>query len=131
MTLKEKEMKSYSCKLLFQWNPYRDGKEYRKRRVCEERIYTYVASTSDEALAKAQKIGEEGCFDHQIEDGQVYFQFVGIIDLIELIDNDEDSEVWYEIVERRVKDGELDHLIPQKEELALFKTKYKKKLIPW
>jgi len=55
-------MNQYSCKLLFQWNPCRDGEEYRKRRVCEERIYTYMANTPEEALAKAKKSGNDGCF---------------------------------------------------------------------
>ena len=124
-------MNKYSCKLLFQWNPSKDGKEYRKRRVCEERIYTYNAKTSEEALVKAKKLGDEGCFSQETEVGYVDFQFVGILDLIQLIDDDDDSEVWYEIVERNIKEGKLTHLIPQEEELALFKTDYKKKLSPW
>jgi len=36
----ENNMRNYSSKLLFQWNPIKNGKEYRKKRVCEERIYT-------------------------------------------------------------------------------------------
>jgi len=123
-------MNQYSCKLLFQWNPCRDGEEYRKRRVCEERIYTYMANTPEEALAKAKKSGNDGCFDHEVEDGHVYFQFVGVLEIIGLIDNDKGSEVWYEIVERVVQDEKLDHLIPQEEELVLFR-KNKKKLMPW
>jgi hypothetical protein len=50
-------MAIYSAKLLFQWNAFKDGKAYRKRRVCEERIYRLEAQSAKTALAKAKKIG--------------------------------------------------------------------------
>ncbi len=124
-------MEQYSCKLLFQWNPFKDGEAFRKRRVCEEKIYSYPSKSPEDALAKAKALGEEECFDHETEEGHVYYQFVGVIELIQLIDYNEGTELWYEMSEKLIKDGNFEYLVPKEKELAVFKTDHKKKLVPW
>jgi hypothetical protein len=93
-------MKKYSAKLLFQFrvvNPAEIG----ARRTCEERIVTYLARNAKFALSKAKQMGQASCYDYENADGhQVYFEFIGIVDLLCLGIECRPEEVWYEIVDR-------------------------------
>ncbi|MBK9577518.1 MAG: hypothetical protein IPO40_10605 [Fibrobacteres bacterium] len=124
-------MDQYSCKLLFQWNPSKDGIEYRTRRLCEERIYKFPAKSPTSALKHAKKLGLKEEFEHPTEIGIVKFQFVGVLELIQLIDYGENSELWYEMKERVAKNGNLNHLVTDENILAAFSKRIRKRLSPW
>lgn len=121
-------MRNYSAKILFQWNPSREGVHYRTRRVCEERIYTFTAESPLKALSLAKTIGKSEELNHDSDGVQVEFLFVGVLDLVEVNDG---GEVWYQIKEHVAKNGALNHLIPDETQLRAFATDIKKKLSAW
>ena len=110
-------------KLLFQWNPIIDGKQ-RVRRVCQECIFTFEARGDKSALAKAKRIGKSQNAMDLFGSVQVSYEFVGVLELICLMidDKENDQESWYEIIERRTRNGSLKHLIPEENDLYVFKN---------
>lgn len=91
-------MNQYSAKLLFQWRPVRNGNS-RKRRVCEVRIVTYQAASATSALKKAKKIGKDEEYTEKKTDGEIAFEFVGVMELKEISTAFSEGEVWSELVE--------------------------------
>ena len=91
-------MNQYSAKLLFQWRPVRNGKS-RKRRVCEVRIVTYQAASAVSALKKAKKIGKNEQYTEKKADGEIAFEFIGVMELKDISMNFSEGEVWSELVE--------------------------------
>jgi hypothetical protein len=90
----------YAAKLLFQFRVLVDG-DPGIRRLCEERIITFHARGGRAALAEASRQGEAGQHRYRNSDGNsVSFDFVGVLDLLELGMECEPNEVWYDIVER-------------------------------
>jgi hypothetical protein len=110
-------MPRYSAKLLFQWNPEPNGVRGAARRLCEERIVTYRASSSRAAVAKARSFGRKG----EVRSGGVRLQFVGIVQLMELGLESEPQEVWWEL-SRRVRPTERRaQLIPAERDLLVYR----------
>jgi antitoxin (DNA-binding transcriptional repressor) of toxin-antitoxin stability system len=92
--------KEYAAKLLFQ---FRFGSKNRsnKRRLCEERILRFQASSAKVALATAKRKGREAQHKYLNSDGNaVHFEFVGVMDLLHLGPECEEDEVWYEFFAR-------------------------------
>mgnify|MGYP000426282231 CR=1 FL=1 len=89
---------------------------------------TYTAKTDKNALTKAKKIGKENQLQHEIEDGVVKFEFVGVLELIELMDQD---EVWYQLIDKVTKNNSFKYLIPNESELDVFKKIPKGKPKAW
>jgi Domain of unknown function (DUF4288) len=114
-------MKRYSAKLLFQFRVIVEG-ESGKRRICEERIVVLGARSAERALAKAKRKGAKSEFSYTNDEGNpVHFEFVGVMDLLELgIECDKD-EVWYDIVERLCPSERRHKLIPPEVELNAIK----------
>lgn len=109
-------MKRYGAKLLFQWRPERDGRS-RRRRVCEERIVVVKAASEESALRKAKRLGVRAEFDHPAHGrsrGHVFFEFVGVLALVSLIDDD---EVWYSLMEMMEPMERREQIIPPDEQL--------------
>lgn len=106
-------MKRYSCKLLFQWSPKQTGRARSNARVVEERIYSFEALSVDAALSESKRLGRENEVFHDIENQDVKFQFVGVLELIQLTENTPSSEVWVEVKDGAAKNGTLSHLIPK------------------
>ncbi|HVJ86235.1 MAG TPA: DUF4288 domain-containing protein, partial [Caulifigura sp.] len=89
----------YAAKLLFQFRVEVNGSSG-IRRLCEERIVNFSAADARQALREAKRRGRAAKHRYQNSDGNpVFFEFVGVLELIRLLDGDSD-EVWYEIVER-------------------------------
>ena len=61
----------------------------------------FKAPTARDALAEAKRRGRASQFRYRNSDGNpVHFEFVGVIDLLELGIECEKDEVWYDIVQR-------------------------------
>ena len=112
-------MNQYSAKLLFQWRPTKNGIS-RKRRVCEERIFTFFASSPELAYNKANKYGKDEQFEEIYEKSEVYFEFIGILELKEISSSYAEGEVWSEIKEMVSPDERKEKIVPTKEELDVF-----------
>ncbi|MCE5229422.1 DUF4288 domain-containing protein [bacterium] len=116
----------FSAKLLFQYRS-EGGREV--KRLCEERIITFEARSPRNALQVARSAGRKAQFDapssfYNVQGapipsymkksaGRIFFEFVGVLDLIELTTICEPNEVWYAI--RRHDHPE--HMIPSDKEL--------------
>jgi len=89
----------YAAKLLFQFRVVSPRPAV--RRLCEERIIVFRAKGPAAALAEAKRRGRVGEHAYRNNLGQpVYFEFVGIFDLLELGSEYRQDEVWYDLVER-------------------------------
>ena len=110
----------FSAKILFQ---YRVGSpEDSAFRVCEERVITFNGKSPSEAYDIAMRHGEDSQSSYLNDDGvDVNIEFIGVIDLLELGEECEDGDVWYEMrtmlrpKERKAK------IIPRREDLSIFK----------
>ena len=115
-------MKRYSALLLFQFRVMVRGNPG-KRRICEERIVHFRASSARRALAVAKRKGRAAQHTYLNSDGhKVYFEFVGVMDLRHLGSECEEDEVWYDIVERLLPKERKARWIPPERELDAIRT---------
>ncbi len=71
-----------------------------KRRRCEIRIIIVRALNAKGAIQRATRRGRTSQFRYTNSDGNpVFFEFIGIMDLLKLGSECEPDEVWYDIVE--------------------------------
>ena|SRR2546426_349742 len=108
-------MTRYAAKLLFQWNAMPGGRAS-SRRVCEERIINFRAATPRAALAKAKSIGKRGSF----RSGTIRFQFVGILQLMELGFESGPAEAWWELSYRMRPLERRGSILPREKDLWVF-----------
>ena len=114
-------MKRYAAKLLFQFRVVING-DSAKRRTCEERIVLFEARTAKQALAAARRRGKSCELEYMNSKGHpVYFEFIGVMDLLELGLEAQADEVWYDIVRRQQPSERRDKLIPPDSELNAIK----------
>lgn len=114
--------KKYSAKLLFQFRVV-INKDSGKRRLCEERIIIFHCETPDLAVIKMNERGKKEEFDYVNDDGNtVFFEFIGIQDLLELGSETKEDEVWYDIKEYLTPMERKDKLIPNPKSLSVFKA---------
>ena len=110
-------MNKYAAKLLFQFRVSVEGKSF-KRRMCEERIVLIEARTAKQALLKANRSGVKSQFDYRNSDGNpVNFEFVGVMDLLELGVECEPGTVWYNITHRLLPLERKRKIIPPESKL--------------
>ncbi len=110
-------MRRFSTKLLFQWAPSVQP----KRRLCEERLVTFRARSSRDALAKAKRLGRQGEFTYREQGGgRGRFQFLGILDLMELGVEAGANEVWWDVYQRLEPLRRRTHLLPPESRLRIF-----------
>lgn len=108
----------YAAKLLFQFR-VRIGSSDNKRRLCEEQIVVFHANTASEALKKAKKRGKEEEFSYLNNDNnKVYFEFIGILDLIHLGTECREDEVWYQLKEYSEPKERRHKLLPKEKKLS-------------
>ena len=107
----------FAAKLLFQYRVVRGGKSNRKR-VCEERIVLLKGRDPLEASRRARATGRGEEFRHQIDGGAVFFEFVGILDLVELERARETNEVWSRLHERLLPFERRRQLVPPERALT-------------
>lgn len=111
-------MRRYAAKLLFQFRVVVNGNSS-QRRTCEERIIVVNARSAESALLRAKRNGRKGQYQTLNSDGNpVHFEFIGILDLLELGIECEPDEVWYDIVERVSPSERRDEIIPRESELC-------------
>jgi hypothetical protein len=71
------------------------------RRLCEERIITFLATDGPAALGEAKRRGRRAQHCYKNSDGHpVRFEFVGLLELLCLDPACDADELWYEIRER-------------------------------
>lgn len=105
-------MPRYAAKLLFQFR-VRTKAGDGKRRLCEERIVNFDARSPSEALRKAKRLGKTSELDYDNSDGnRVFFEFVGVSDMIKFTSVTSPAEVWYDIVQRHTPMERRTRLIP-------------------
>jgi hypothetical protein len=110
----------FAAKLLFQFR-YEDDAPGGFR-TAEERVVLLFECGAAAAYLAAQRRGKFANHSYLNDaGGRVYFEFVGITDLINLGPETEDDEVWYDI--RRMKDPmqRRGELIPDKKSLDAFR----------
>ena len=84
-----------------------------KRRLCEKRIIHYRASDAQAALKHAKQRGKDGEHHYRNQDGnRVFFEFIGVRDLIACDPACEPDEVWYQTVEMMQPMERRKRLIP-------------------
>lgn len=107
----------YAARLLFQFRVMVDGHPG-VRRLCEDRIIVLRAAGARSALAKARARGKAGEYQGPNADGTpVFFEFIGVTDLLELGVECEPDEVWYDIVQKVKPMERRRKLIPAPERL--------------
>jgi hypothetical protein len=110
-------MNRYAAKLLFQFR-VRGGSTDNQKRLCEERIILLSAASARTALAKAKRRGAEARHSYLNGRGHtVYFEFIGVRELLHLGAGCEPDEVWYEIGERLRPKERKRKLIPAESSL--------------
>lgn len=115
-------MKRFSAKLLFQFRVTIDGDDG-KRRYCEERIVSFQATNAKKALIQAKRKGRSAEFNYRNSDGNlVHFEFIGVMELIDIGLECEEDEVWYEIKERLNPLERQDVFIPAESQLRAIRN---------
>ena len=90
-------MPRYAANLLFAFAV----KSSRQRPLCEKRIVVFEASGARQAIRRAKRIGKHAEHSYKnVDDHIVWFEFIGLIDLINLEGCDE-NEAYYSM--RRLK----------------------------
>jgi hypothetical protein len=116
-------MARFAAKLLFQYRVVVGGRSG-KRRICEERIIVLRATSAKNALSQAKRKGSTCERTYVNSDGNpVYFEFVGVLDLLELGPECENDEVWYDIRTRVRPSERKSGLIPRSRACAPFGSK--------
>jgi hypothetical protein len=113
--------RKFAALLLFQFRVDKNGIS-NKKRICEERIIHFFEKSPDEALVKARTRGKEEEFDYEDNGKHVYFEFVGIVELIDLISLGNEDEVWSILVEKVLPMERKNNLIPDVNKLNVFKN---------
>lgn len=91
--------KRYSAKLAFYYDNRRDCTVS----ICEERIVCFVAQNTKQALKSAKRIGKGAEYEFENSSAElISFEFIGIMDILELGIECDDEEVWYDVKRRKV-----------------------------
>lgn len=108
----------FSATLLFQYRVAVDGRDNRNR-TCEKRMLLLRAADARSALRVAEQRGRAAEYEFQNQAGHaVYFEFVGLLDLLHLGAECEADEVWYDIVTLRQPMERREALIPKSSQQA-------------
>jgi hypothetical protein len=114
---KPEGVQRFAALLLFQFRVVTNG-ESNKRRLCEKRLILFDAGDGRSAMREAKR-GGRAAQHHYLNGfgGMVYFEFVGVLDLLQLGLECEPDEVWYSLctlvepMERRAR------VLPRQSEL--------------
>jgi len=119
---REKAQGHYAAKLLFQFRVTIDGGAG-SRRLCEERVIVFQAAFGQAALREAKRRGRCAQYRYKNVDGNpVWFQFIGVLELLRLDHACEPDEVWYEIVERIRPMERRAMIIPSERKLSAIRN---------
>jgi hypothetical protein len=126
-------MKRYSAKLLFQHRADYGSCKSDIMRRCEERLIVLSARNAQSALRKAKAHGGKAEFsgDEEMGNPGFRFEFIGVMDLLEIGLECDPDEVWYDISTRKLPMERKSKLIPREEKLnAIFWENESKKKTP-
>lgn len=113
----------YAAKFLFQFRVMVDGSPG-KCRLCEERIIKFSATDGRAALREAKRRGRLAQHHYKNSDGNpVFFEFVGILELLRLDPVCEPDEVWYEITNRINPMERKTAIIPPENKLSAIRNR--------
>jgi hypothetical protein len=122
MAKKGPSLRRYSAALLFQYRVVVDGVAG-KRRLCERRIIHFRAPDGRSALGHAKRRGKQAEHHYRNNEGNpVFFEFVGVRDLICCDPTCEPDEVWYQIVEMVRPMERRRQIIPPESELSAIRN---------
>jgi Domain of unknown function (DUF4288) len=108
----------FAAKLLFQFRVVTDG-EPNVMRTCEERIVVLHAFTARAALVLAKQRGKRAQYRYSNEIGNVvFFEFVGLMDLLHLGPECDEDEVWYDITQRKLPMERAAKVLPHESQLS-------------
>ena len=112
----------FSAKLLFQFRVEHD--EPSIMRTCEERIVVFRAKTARAALAETKRRGNKAELVYKNDSGaNVHFEFVGVMDLLQLGIECAEDEVWYDITTRKLPMERAREILPQEGSLSAMRTR--------
>lgn len=111
--------KRYAALMLFQFRTVKNGIS-NKKRVCEERIILFEEDDSEVAFKKAQQRGREEEFSYLDYGAEILFEFVGIMEFMELGVSLDQDEVWWRMIEKVKPMENREKLIPPKKQLDAF-----------
>jgi len=121
-------MKRYSAKLLFQYRAALGDNPDGIMRTCEERLILVKARNAKAALNKVKTHGKKSEFKAKSEAGNTfYFDFIGVMDLLEIGIECETDEVWYDIYTRKLPMERKHTFIPPEDELNAIMLERKSK----
>ncbi len=88
-------------------------------RLCEERIINCMATHARDALKIAKSMGKKAQHNYKNNDGnKVFFEFIGVMELISCDDVLNKDEVWYDIKTYRQPKERRNKLIPSESKLS-------------
>lgn len=116
-----KRKNKYAAKLLFQFRTLNSGVS-NKKRVCEERIILLMAETPKLALKLVNEKGKEEEFSYNDNGIRVFFEFIGVLELIELAALTDPDEVWSILIEKIKPMENKNKIIPKEDKLKAFCT---------
>jgi hypothetical protein len=117
-----KQTNRYAAMLLFQFRVMID-RDPGIRRICEKRLINFRSETAKAALKEAKRRGRAAQYSYRNSDGnKVYFDFIGVQDLLCLGIECEPDEVWYDIVQLMKPMERKNKLIPSESTLNAIKT---------
>lgn len=120
--MKKPSKKRFAAKLLFQFR-VQVGKDSGKRRLCEERVVLIEALNARMALSEAKRKGHVAQHKYKNNEGWfVYFEFIGILELLCLDPACEADEVWYDIRQKFLPMENKHKLIPPESKLNAVKN---------
>ena len=115
---RKRHLTRFAALLLFQWRAVGD-RQSRARRLCEQRMLNFTASSGRSALAEARKRGRAAQFRYRNDEGNpVHFEFVGVLDLLDLGAECDPDEVWYDIVRVLKPMERRKELVPRADQLT-------------
>lgn len=111
----------FSAKLLFQFRVEHD--EPSIMRTCEERNVVFQAKTARAALAETKRRGKTAQHVYKNDSGEnVHFEFVGVMDVLQLGIECEEDEVWYDITTRKLPMERAQSIIPPENSLSALRN---------
>lgn len=116
-----KKKRRYAAKLLFQFRVIVNGESSQFRTV-EEIIVLIKTDCAKSALNKVKYSAKNKEFSYLNNDGNtVFYEFIGVIDLIQLGIECEKNEVWYEIKTKLKPLENKKKFIPEEQDLSAIK----------
>ena len=114
----------FAAKLLFQYRVGTDPLSDRMR-TCEERIINFAAGNAKAALAVAKRYGKAARFKYMNDSSEeVHFEFVGVLELLELGIECQPEEVWYDVRKMLTPMERRAVILPAEHELAAFQSRW-------